>query len=317
MTTALIFGATGQDGQLLADKLIRNGYSVIGIARTVSNLQKNPLNLLRPKVILGNILDGDYVLGVINVFKPEIIYNLSGQSSVAKSYLDPVNTIHVNSLGILNVLEAIRKINQGNRTRVFQASSSEMFGSSNFPLSEQSNFHPISPYAISKYLAHRICVEYREKNNVFVSTGIMFNHESELHGENFVFQKVIRSLVRIKQGKENNLKLGNLNIERDWGYAGDYVDAMVKVMEHNDSSDYVIATGKSYTLKNLIEEVTKILGINKTIEELVKIDRKLLRPNDIAKSVGNPTKIKNEVSWESSIEFTELVSKIIEFNLRE
>jgi GDPmannose 4,6-dehydratase len=316
MTTTLVLGVTGQDGQILSDKLIKEDHLVIGIARNIPNWSSNPLNLIRPKVLQGDILDSNFMLGIIKTYNPSTIYNLAGESSVAKSFLNPVGTLDVNSLGVLNILESIKKLKMGNKIKIFQASSSEMFGNSSSSLSENSSVNPISPYAISKYLAHKICIRYRDEYGFFISNGILFNHESELHDSHFVFQKVIRGLIKVSRGQATKIKLGNLEIERDWGYAPEYIDAMVKIMQTDSPSDYVIATGQSYSLKFLIEEVKVQLGIKRNIDEIVELDLGLIRPTEVTKTCGNPAKIKCELNWSASIDFRQLVKKIIEFNLK-
>lgn len=317
MKNILIFGVTGQDGQFLSHNLINKDREthIIGVARKSEFPNFNPLKLNRPQYISGDIVNYQFVLNIIKTFRPIEIYNLAGESSVANSFLNPINALNSNVLGILNILNAVKKLKYQNITRIFQASSSEMFGNSMTQLNENSNFFPVSPYAISKYIGHRICLEYRSNHSLWIGTGILFNHESELHSDNFVFQKVIKSLINYTKNGESKLKIGNLNIERDWGYAPEYVEAMIKIMQLDCPGDYVISSGKSYSLSELINEVKNQLNITEKIDRLVEIDRTLTRPTDVTKTWGDSSKIHKITGWKASTDFSKLVSRIINFNL--
>jgi GDPmannose 4,6-dehydratase len=312
---ALILGVSGQDGQFLADHLIRLGYTVLGVSRNKQTDDRHGLNLSRPQHFNLDITDVVGLRDLIGNFEPDEIYNLSGESSVAKSYLEPTNTVRVNTLGLLNILESIRDLNQERNVRIFQASSSEMFGSSDHKLNEKSALLPISPYGMSKSLSHRICAEYRETFDMWVTTGILFNHESELHDERFVFQKVIKSLVEIKLGIRQYLELGNINIQRDWGYAKDYVIAMHKSLQSYRPNDFIIATGKLNSLRDLITLTISYLKIDRDIDSLIKINPNLIRPTDIARTWGDPSRTELELGWKAQTGFAELVQKIVHFRL--
>jgi len=314
---ALILGVSGQDGQFLADYLIRLGYTVLGVSRNKPTYDKNRLNLSRPQHFNLDITDAVGLRDLIGNFEPDEIYNLCGESSVARSYLEPANTVRVNTLGLLNILESIKALNRKNNIRIFQASSSEMFGSSGRKLNENSALLPTSPYGMSKSLSHRICAEYRERFEMWVTTGILFNHDSELHDERFVFQKVIRSLVEIKLGMRQYLELGNFNIQRDWGYAKDYVIAMHKSLQSSRPDDFVIATGKLNSLRDLVTLTSSCLKLGPDIDSLIKTSDSLIRPTDITCSWGDPSRTELELGWKAQTSFVELIEKIVNFQLLE
>ena len=315
MRRALILGVTGQDGQFLANLLLNLNYEVIGASRNLPNWKNNPLNLLRSEhkiVDVANYLD---LFRLIKTFMPDEIYNLSGESSVAKSFLNPTDTASSNVIGVLNLLNAVRELGLQERVRIFQASSSDMFGPSQVQLSENSHLSPKSPYGVSKFLAHKMCLQYRDQFGIWISSGILFNHESELRPQHFVFQKVIKSLVEISQGKRQFLELGNLEIYRDWGYAGDYVEAMQKSLQSNNPCDYVIATGRLNSLRNVIEKTCEFLGLSNTVETYVKIDPSLMRPLDIERTWGNPKLAEVMLGWKARTTFEELIEKMVRVNL--
>ena len=316
MRRALILGVTGQDGQFLANLLLNLNYEVLGASRNLPNWRNNPLGLLRSEhkiVDVANYLD---LFRLIEAFMPDEIYNLSGESSVARSFLNPTDTASSNVMGVLNLLNVVRELGIQERVRIFQASSSDMFGPSELQLCETSHLSPKSPYGISKFLAHRMCLQYRERFGIWVSSGILFNHESELRPQHFVFQKIIRSLVEISQGKRQFLELGNLEIYRDWGYAGDYVEAMHKSLQSNDAQDYVIATGRLNSLRNVIEKTCELLGLGSAMETLVKINPSLIRPLDIERTWGDPRLAEEQLGWRAKTTFEELIEKMVRVNLR-
>ena len=315
MRRALILGVTGQDGQFLANLLLNLNYEVLGASRNLPNWRNNPLGLLRSEhkiVDVANYLD---LFRLIKTFMPDEIYNLSGESSVARSFLNPTDTASSNVIGVLNLLNVVKELGIQERVRIFQASSSDMFGPSQEQLSENSHLSPKSPYGVSKFLAHKMCLQYRDEFGMWVSSGILFNHESELRPQNFVFQKVIRSLVEISQGKRQFLELGNLEISRDWGYAGDYVEAMQKSLQSDNPRDYVIATGRLNSLRNVIEKTCELLGLSSVVETYVKIDPSLMRPLDIERTWGNPKLAEELLGWKARTTFEELIEKMVRVNL--
>jgi len=312
---ALILGVTGQDGQFLANLLLNLNYEVLGASRNLPNWKNNPLGLLRSEhkiVDVANYLD---LFRLIEAFMPDEIYNLSGESSVARSFLNPTDTASSNVIGVLNLLNVVKELGIQERVRIFQASSSDMFGPSQVQLSENSHLSPKSPYGVSKFLAHKMCLQYRNQFGLWISSGILFNHESELRPEHFVFQKVIRSLVEISQGKREFLELGNLEIYRDWGYAGDYVEAMQKSLQSDNPRDYVIATGRLNSLRNVIEKTCELLGLSGAMETYVKIDPSLMRPLDIERTWGNPKLAEELLGWKARTTFEELIEKMVRVNL--
>ena len=315
MRRALILGVTGQDGQFLANLLLNLNYEVLGASRNLPNWRNNPLGLLRSEhkiVDVANYLD---LFRLIEAFMPDEIYNLSGESSVARSFLNPTDTASSNVIGVLNLLNVVKELGIQERVRIFQASSSDMFGPSQVQLSENSHLSPKSPYGVSKFLAHKMCLQYRNQFGLWISSGILFNHESELRPEHFVFQKVIRSLVEISQGKREFLELGNLEIYRDWGYAGDYVEAMQKSLQSDNPRDYVIATGRLNSLRNVIEKTCELLGLSCAMETYVKIDPSLMRPLDIERTWGNPKLAEELLGWKARTTFEELIEKMVRVNL--
>ena len=315
MRRALIIGVTGQDGQFLANLLLNLNYEVLGASRNLPNWRSNPLGLLRSEhkiVDVANYLD---LFRLIEAFMPDEIYNLSGESSVARSFLNPTDTASSNVIGVLNLLNVVKELGIQERVRIFQASSSDMFGPSQVQLSENSHLSPKSPYGVSKFLAHKMCLQYRNQFGLWISSGILFNHESELRPEHFVFQKVIRSLVEISQGKRQFLELGNLEIYRDWGYAGDYVEAMQKSLQSDNPRDYVIATGRLNSLRNVIEKTCELLGLSGAMETYVKIDPSLMRPLDIERTWGNPKLAEELLGWKARTTFEELIEKMVRVNL--
>ena len=315
MRRALILGVTGQDGQFLANLLLNLNYEVLGASRNLPNWRNNPLGLLRSEnktVDVANYLD---LFRLIKTFMPDEIYNLSGESSVARSFLNPTDTASSNVIGVLNLLNVVKELGIQERVRIFQASSSDMFGPSQVQLSENSHLSPKSPYGVSKFLAHKMCLQYRNQFGLWISSGILFNHESELRPEHFVFQKVIRSLVEISQGKREFLELGNLEIYRDWGYAGDYVEAMQKSLQSDNPRDYVIATGRLNSLRNVIEKTCELLGLSGAMETYVKIDPSLMRPLDIERTWGNPKLAEELLGWKARTTFEELIEKMVRVNL--
>lgn len=316
MPRALILGATGQDGQYLSDFLLRKNYKVLGISRSKSAIQNNILSLMHPTFKSVDISNTLALKNVLNDFDPDEIYNLAGESSVSKSFKEPAETVQSNVVGLVNLLTLITQDSKFKNTRVFQASSSEMFGSSISQLNESSPFAPISPYAVSKLAAHKICQSFRSNFGIWVSCGILFNHESELRPSSFVFQKIITESVSISKGESEILTLGNLDVFRDWGHSRDYVEAMWEILQADTPDDFVVATGKMHSLRDVIKLSFSKLGIDSKIEECIKIDPILSRPTDIERTWGDPRKIEEKLGWKAKIDFEELVQILINHQLK-
>ena len=315
MRRALILGVTGQDGQFLANLLLNSNYEVLGASRNLPNWINNHLGLLRPKHKIVDVAKYTDLFRLVQAFAPDEIYNLSGESSVARSFLNPTETASSNVIGVLNLLNAVKELGLKNHVRIFQASSSDMFGPSELQLNETSPLSPKSPYGVSKFLAHKMCLQYREEFGIWVSSGILFNHESELRPQHFVFQKIIRSLLEISQGKRQFLELGNLEIYRDWGYAGDYVEAMQESLRSDIPRDYVIATGRLNSLRDVIEKTCELLGLSRDMDSFVKIDLSLMRPLDIERTWGDPRLANELLGWKARTTFEELIEKMVRVNL--
>ncbi len=331
---ALVTGVCGQDGAYLAKLLLEKGYKVDG-----GKIEKNNKNLWRlkklnieKKVRLLNfeLLDEKIINKVIKKGKYDEIYNLAAQSFVDKSFINPLYTTDVNALGVLRILEAIRKFSK--KTKFFQASSSEMFGNIGPKIkNERTNFQPISPYAVSKLHAHWIISVYRNVHNIFCCSGIMFNHESPLREDQFVTQKIVKTLIKIKYKKVKYLKLGNIHVQRDWGYALNYVEAMWKMLQYKNPDDYIISTGKTYSVKTFVDKVAKYIdfdliwkgkGINESgfdrnsNKTIIKIDKKLFRPNEINHIVGKPNKAKKILKWVPKTNIDELIKIMCDIELK-
>lgn len=315
MKTALITGITGQDGAYLSKFLLEKGYNVIGIARDTSDIRTVNLSYLGIlddiELVKANLLDLSNILRIISRYKPDEIYNLAAQSSVGLSFEQPIGTLEFNIISTANMLEAIRIVSPS--ARFYNASSSEMFGKmkkEDLPVTEETVLHPVSPYSISKASAHWITINYREAYNIYSVCGILFNHESALRGENFVTKKIIEKAVQIKAGSAGKIKLGNLSISRDWGYAPEYIKAMWLMLQQEKPDDFIICSGEHHTLKEFTEGVFHNLGIS--FEETVSIDEDLYRPVDLEIIYGDNSKAKNVLGWDYNISFNSLISKLIE-----
>ena len=327
MPTALITGITGQDGAYLAEFLLNKGYKVYGIIRRSSSFNTGRIDHLTAKYpperfncFRGDLLD---VVGLVNILKqvnPDEVYNLAAQSHVKISFDIPTYTVETITLGTLNLLEAIRIL--GLKCKVYQASSSEMFGSSKPPQNELTLFHPRSPYAVAKVAAYHFCINYREAYGMHVSNGILFNHESPLRGGTFVTKKITDAVSNIQLGLQSELVLGNLNAKRDWGYAKDYVEAMWLILQQNSPNDFVIATGEAHTVREFVEKSFKYIdidiiwsgndlnevGINSnTGKTLVRVDSKYFRPTEAEYLLGDYSKAKQFLNWSPKVKFDELV----------
>ena len=309
---ALICGVSGQDGTYLADLLLQKGYEVFGGSRdaqasSFDNLKR--LNLLEKINILSiNLHDFRSVFQTIKKIKPDEIYNLAGQSSVALSFEQPVETMESISSGTLNILEAIRFSEE--KIRFYNAGSSECFGNVSTPVNEMTPFRPRSPYAVAKSTAFWYVSNYREAYNMFACTGILFNHESPLRKERFVTKKIITTAFKISKGIDIKLNLGNINIQRDWGWAPEYVNAMWLMLQLDNPDDFIIATGKTTSLKEFINITFKSLGLN--WKDHVIFDTELIRPTDINLGLANPNKAKNILNWEAKIGVEEVIRLMLE-----
>jgi GDPmannose 4,6-dehydratase len=325
MKTAIITGISGQDGAYLAQFLLKKKYKIIGLDRRSSRDERWRLNYLgiEQKIIFEyiDLSDISSIERVFNKYKINELYNLAAQSFVGTSFDVPISTCDVNALGTLRVLEMIR--NKNKQIKFYQASTSEMFGDVfETPQDENTKFNPQSPYAISKVFAHYVTKNYRDSYNIFACSGILFNHESPLRGEEFVTRKITLALAKIKAGKMSCLYLGNLNAKRDWGYAGDYVEAMWLMMQKKKADDYVIATNKSYSIKDFINEAVKYYnlkiiwkgkGINQqainveTNKAIIKVDPKFFRPSEVHNLKGRADKAKKILKWKPKVNFKKLV----------
>lgn len=317
MKKALITGITGQDGSYLSKVLLDKGYKVYGIVRESIATNRANLKFLgvedRIELIPANLLDLSNVIRVLDMAKPDEIYNLAAQSSVAISFDQPIGTIEFNVLSTLNLLEAMRILPL--EPKFYQASSSEMHGRvKDLPVTEKTVLHPVSPYAISKATGHWITINYREAYGLFCSSGILFNHESVLRPRHFVTKKIIATAVRISKGSQEKLRLGNIEIERDWGYAPEYVKAMWLMLQQDYLDDYVIATNEAHSLKEFVELAFASLGLN--WEKHVIIDKSLYRPSDIDNIYGSSKKAKERLGWVYNISFDELVELLVREELK-
>lgn len=311
MKTALITGITGQDGSYLAKLLLKKGYKVIGLVRDISNILAG-LTYLGIKtdieIVECDLLDKAQITDIILKYKPDEIYNLAAQSSVFQSYNDPIGTFTFNTISVFNTIEAIKKSEIA--VKFYQASSSEMFGRvASLPITETTLVHPLSPYAISKVAAHYTCVNYRENYNMYISCGILFNHESYLRSNDFFVKKVIRESIAISKQKQTTLQVGNIDIKRDFGYAPSYVEAMFLMLQQEKPSDFLICSGTSVSLREIIYYVFEKLSIDKS---KCIINEKFYRPTDIADIYGNNEKAKKELQWEYNYNFFEVLDLLIE-----
>lgn len=314
--TALITGITGQDGAYLAQFLLSKGYKVVGLTRSYNQEGLFGLKYLeiKDKVIIRecDLMDLSNVIAIFSEFKPDEVYNLASQSSVGLSFSQPAGTINFNIISVINLQETIRTISPN--TKFYQASSSEMFGNvQQLPISNYSIIHPTSPYAISKAAAHWSVINYRESYGIFACCGILFNHESYLRSHNFFVKKIITQAIKIKNGEQENIKVGNLDIKRDFGYAPDYVKAMWLMLQKEKSHDYIICSGQSIYLREIVEYVFDKLRLDKN---KIIIDKSLFRPNEILNIYGNNQKAKEELGWEYNKNFFEVLDLLIEEEMK-
>lgn len=314
MATALITGITGQDGSYLAEHLLGKGYRVIGVVRRSSTTPYERIAHLVDRIELASadLLDQTSLTDVVGDTQPDEIYNLAAQSFVQTSWNQPVLTGEFTALGVTRMLEAMRKA--APRARFYQASSSEQFGKVvETPQRESTPFYPRSPYGVAKVYGHWITVNYRESFNLYAVSGILFNHESPRRGLEFVTRKVTDAVARIKLGKASELRLGNLDARRDWGFAGDYVDAMWRMLQQDEPDDYVIGTGETYSVQQLCDAAFGAVDLD--WREYVKQDPKFFRPAEVDLLVADPSKAQEQLGWEPKVDFASLVRMMVNADL--
>ncbi len=314
MRTALITGITGQDGSYLAELLLEKGYRVVGMVRRASTENFERIAHLRERIELrqADLLDQLSLIDVLRTVQPEEIYNLAAQSFVPTSWQQPVLTAEFDAVGVTRLLEAVRLVAPG--ARFYQASSSEMFGQvRETPQRETTPFYPRSPYGVAKAYGHFITVNYRESYGLYACSGILFNHESPRRGREFVTRKVSDGAARVKLGLAQELRLGNLGARRDWGFAGDYVEAMWRMLQQPKADDYVVATGESHTVRELVEIAFGAVGLD--WREWVHEDPALLRPAEVERLVGDASKARRVLGWAPRVSFRELVEMMVRADL--
>lgn len=315
MPTAIITGITGQDGSYLAEYLLGKGYHVVGMVRRSSTVTFERISQIQDDItiIQGDLHDQSSLVDVIETYHPDEVYNLAAQSFVPTSWKQPVLTGEVTALGVTRLLEAIRLVNPN--TRFYQASSSEMFGKVlEVPQTEATPFYPRSPYGVAKVYAHWITVNYRESYNLFASSGILFNHESPRRGLEFVTRKITYGAARIKLGRATELRLGNLESRRDWGFAGDYVRAMWQMLQQDTPQDYVIGTGHTHSVRKFCEIAFSSVGLD--YHDYVIQDERFYRPAEVDLLVSNPQKANHELGWQPTVDFQELIKMMVDADLK-
>ena len=326
---ALITGITGQDGSYLAELLLEKGYEVHGIVRRASLINTHRIDHIYEQIKLhyGDLTDAMSITNLIKDIEPDEIYNLGAQSHVKVSFEIPEYTAQVDGLGTLRVLEAVRLLGMEKKTRVYQASTSELYGEvQETPQTETTPFYPRSPYGVAKLYGYWIVKNYRESYGIHASSGILFNHESPRRGETFVTRKITRGLSRISVGEQECLYLGNLNAKRDWGHAKDYVEAMWLMLQQDEPDDYVIATGEQYSVKDFVDKAAPFFGFNiewmgegdlefgydwNTKRKVIAVDKKYFRPAEVESLLGDASKAKRKLGWEPKISFDQLIEDMI------
>ena len=326
---ALITGITGQDGSYLAELLLEKGYEVHGIVRRASLINTHRIDHIYEKIKLhyGDLTDAMSITNLIKDIEPDEIYNLGAQSHVKVSFEIPEYTAQVDGLGTLRVLEAVRLLGMEMKTRVYQASTSELYGEvQQTPQTETTPFYPRSPYGVAKLYGYWIVKNYRESYGIHASSGILFNHESPRRGETFVTRKITRGLSRISVGEQECLYLGNLNAKRDWGHAKDYVEAMWLMLQQDEPDDYVIATGEQYSVKDFVDKAAPFFGFNiewmgegelefgydwNTKRKVIAVDKKYFRPAEVESLLGDASKAKQKLGWEPKISFDQLIEDMV------
>jgi GDPmannose 4,6-dehydratase len=319
MKTALITGITGQDGHHLTKLLLSKNYAVHGVVNGQRNSREESFTQLFPdaKLHRGDLTDFSSLLQIVDEVEPQEVYNLGAISFVGMSFEQPELTANITGLGTLRLLEAIRKIGVTNTTRIYQASSSEMFGKvRETPQNEKTPFHPRSPYGVSKTFAHYTCVNYREAYGMHVSCGILFNHEGEYRGHEFVTRKITSNVAKIKLGKQKRFSLGDLSPKRDWGYAGDYVEAMWLMLKQEKPDDYVIATGVTHRVLDFVNAALRAVDLQGSASDYVDFDQQMIRPSEVDLLVGDASKARENLSWHPKTSFEELVTLMVENDLK-
>ena len=319
MKSALITGITGQDGHHLTKLLLSKGYRVTGVVNGQRNSREDSFTRLFPeaKLVQGDLTDFSSLLTILDRDQPQEVYNLGAISFVGMSFNQPELTANVTGLGTLRILEAIRKSGAEKDIRFYQASSSEMFGKvRETPQTELTPFYPRSPYGVAKTFAHYMTVNYREAYEMHASSGILFNHEGEFRGHEFVTRKITSNIARIKLGKQRDFTLGDLSPKRDWGYAGDYVEAMWLMLQQETASDYVIATGVTHSVYDFVSASIECAGLPGNVEDYVQFDQTLLRPSEVDLLVGDSTKAQSNLNWKAKTQFKDLVALMVENDLK-
>lgn len=313
---AFITGITGQDGSYLAELLLEKGYEVHGLVRRSSSFNTWRIDHIRNRIALhyGDLVDQNSLVRTLDAAQPQEIYNLAAQSHVKVSFEMPEYTTDVTALGVLRLLDAVRELRLA--ARVYQAGSSEMFGlCQEIPQSEKTPFHPRSPYGVSKVFGHWTAINYRESYGIHVSNGILFNHESPRRGENFVTRKITMGVAAIKRGTNTELRLGNLDAKRDWGYARDYVEAMWLMLQQEQPDDYVVATGETHSVREFVEEAFTYAGLD--WREHVKVDSKYFRPAEVDLLLGDSTKARTRLGWKPGVGFEGLVRIMVDADMEQ
>ena len=314
MPTAIITGSTGQDGAYLAELLLKKGYRVIGVARRSSTVNYERIQHFVDDitVVQGDLQDQGSLLSLLEEYKPSEVYNLAAQSFVPTSWNQPALTGDVTALGVTRMLEAIRFVNP--KIRFYQASSSEMFGKvMEVPQKEDTPFYPRSPYGVAKVYGHWITINYRESFDMFATSGILFNHESPRRGMEFVTRKISNAVASIKLGKSKELRLGNLEAQRDWGFAGDYVEAMWLMLQQDHPDNYVIGTGETHPVREFCE--IAFARVDLDYKDYVVMDEKFYRPAEVDLLISDPTKARTQLKWEPAVSFKELVTMMVDSDL--
>jgi GDPmannose 4,6-dehydratase len=316
---ALITGITGQDGHHLTDFLLKKGYEVHGVINGQTNHRAQNFSRLFPdaKLINGDLTDFSSLMQVVSKVEPSEIYNLGAISYVGLSFTQPELTANVTGLGTLRLLEAVRKLGLEKEVRFYQASSSEMFGKvRQTPQNELTPFHPRSPYGVAKTFAHYTCVNYRESYDMFISAGILFNHEGPYRGHEFVTRKITSEIAKIVVGKSNSFSLGALDPKRDWGYAGDFVEAMWMMLQRERPDDYVIATGVTHSVREFASMALDLAGLGNDLDKYITYDKEMRRPSEVDLLVGDASKAKDQLGWEATVDLQRLIEIMLENDLR-
>ena len=320
MKTALITGVTGQDGRHLSKFLLEKGYRVYGMVNGQRNPVADELSRTSPEIIQvkGDLADRSSLADVLKITAPDEIYNLGAISFVGLSFTQPELTANITGVGVLRLLDALRQTGLHEKARVYQASSSEMFGKvREIPQTELTPFHPRSPYGVAKAFAHYACVNYREAYDMHISCGILFNHEGEFRGHEFVTRKITQTVAKIKLGLASEIRLGDLTPKRDWGYAGDYVEAMWLMLQQEKPDDYVIATGETYSVREFLDAAFEAAGMPGKADEFLVQDSAFMRPSEVSQLIGDASKARSVLGWQPKTRFNELVKLMVANDIKE